>query len=119
MVDFIPVAVRNLFHRPATRNYPFVRRAPYAGARGHIDMEINGCIFCGLCARRCPVGALEVSRPQKTWSINRFRCIVCGDCVRTCPKKCLSMGAAYTAPAPQKSVDTFHPQEEPAEKPHA
>lgn len=112
MLDFIPVALKNLFHRPATRNYPTVKRAPYQGTRGHIQIDISACIYCGLCMRRCPTGALKVDRKEKYWSINRFRCIMCGDCTSCCPKKCLSTAEQYTAPASYKSVDIFRVESE-------
>ena len=119
MFDFVPSALRNLIHRPATRLYPKVVRKPFAGARGHIEIAIESCIFCGMCSRRCPVGALKVDRAQRTWVIDRFHCVMCGECVSCCPKKCLASGEQYTPPAGQKTKDAFVlevPAQEPQKK---
>lgn len=108
MFDFIPVVFQNLFHRPATRRYPAVVREPYPGAKGHVAIRIDDCIFCGMCMRRCPTGAIRVVRAETSWSIDRFRCVCCNACVEGCPKKCLTMDAHRTPVATQKLPDVFH-----------
>lgn len=82
---------KNLIHRPATRLYPFVRRTRPAGTRGRLQIEIDKCIFCGICQKRCPSDALTVVREPKSWTLDPYKCIVCGYCVEACPKKCLNM----------------------------
>lgn len=117
MFDFITVALKNCFSRPATRNYPKTKRAPFENQRGHIDINLPSCIYCGMCGRKCPIKAISVSRPDKEWSIDRFKCIMCGECVKTCPKKCLSFGSEYTPPAHEKTVDRFKLPEGPSAEP--
>lgn len=107
MLDFITVALKNLFSKPATRNYPFEKRAPYDRQRGHIKIDIDSCIFCGMCGRKCPVEAIKVDRQNRTWTIDRFKCIMCLACSESCPKKCLDVGAEYTAPSAVKNADTY------------
>ena len=89
---------KNLGRKPATRRYPFETREVPAGARGHLDIDIEKCIFCGICQKRCPAQALSVSRPAKSWSVNHYACIVCGYCVDACPKKCLLMRTEHFKP---------------------
>ena len=119
MLDFIPVVLKNFFSKPATRNYPFVKRAPYDKQKGHIGIDVDTCIFCGMCGRKCPVGAIKVDRAQRSWSIDRFKCIMCGACSESCPKKCLDIASEYTAPANVKSSDTFIGKPAPAPAPKA
>ena len=90
----IPMARRslaNLFSRAATRLYPIEVRPPFAGARGHVDVDIQKCVFCGLCARRCPAVAIEVSKEKRLFSIEHLRCVACGVCVDVCNKESLTM----------------------------
>lgn len=105
MFEFFPVIMKNAFKSPATRLYPFVVRSPYDKQRGHVTIDAETCIACGMCARKCPANAIEVKRAEKQWSINRFKCIVCGFCVEACPKKCLHMDPLYTSPAGKRSVE--------------
>ena len=72
-----------------------------------MEIDIDTCILCGLCSRKCPTGAITVNRAEKTWRIEAFDCIQCGCCVETCPKKCLTMKNAYTRPGAEKTSDTF------------
>ena len=81
----------NLVKGPVTRNYPAKVRDPFPGERGKLVIDEKSCIFCGMCAKKCPANALIVTRQPKEWKFERFRCIICGACVEACPKKCLSM----------------------------
>lgn len=95
----------SIFKKPETIQYPAQTRFVPEGLKGHIVNDIDVCILCGICMKRCPTGAIEVDKPAGTWSINRFRCVQCGSCVRECPKHCLRMDPAYTPPATKKSID--------------
>ena len=66
-------------------------------ARGRIIIDIEACIFCGLCSRRCPTDAITVRKENRQWSIDRLYCITCGSCVEVCPKKCLQMNNHYSS----------------------
>ena len=95
---FTRTALKNLFSPPVTRPYPEQPREYPERTRGHVEIDIDTCILCGLCSRKCPTGAITVNRAEKTWKIERFGCIQCGCCVETCPKKCLTM-KKYLYPA--------------------
>lgn len=120
LFSFTKTELRNLFSKPATRPYPREPRKYPARTRGHIENDIDACILCGLCARKCPTGAIKVDRAGKTWSISRFSCIQCGACVESCPKKSLSMNQSYTQPGAEKTTDVEVKPETPvAAKPAA
>ncbi|MDA8124089.1 MAG: 4Fe-4S binding protein [Deltaproteobacteria bacterium] len=89
--------LRSLFGKPATLMYPVVQREYVQGNRGHIEIAIEDCIFCGLCQRKCPTDAITVDRAEKLWEIQRLRCISCSSCTEACPKKCLAMKSGYSA----------------------
>jgi ech hydrogenase subunit F len=130
--------LKSLASRPATRLYPYAKREPFARTRGRIAIEIDACIHCGICMRRCPTQAIDVDKAALTWGIERLRCIQCNSCVELCPTKCLSMetampdatfGSDYVqstakpkppkpAPAP-KAEAAAAPAPAPAEKPDA
>ena len=47
------------------------------------------CVYCTICAKKCPVGALTVDRAAKTWTLDEDLCVGCGTCAEACPKKCI------------------------------
>ena len=98
MSSLIIRTLLRIFQRPATRAYPFTAREPFADARGHITMDPDVCVYCGICQKRCPANAILVSRKPNRWTLNPHACIVCGDCVTACPKHCIRMQAAHRKP---------------------
>jgi formate hydrogenlyase subunit 6/NADH:ubiquinone oxidoreductase subunit I len=105
--------LRSLRRKPATLMYPVVPREWKERTRGHIAIDMDVCILCGICGKKCPTDAITVDRDAKTWSIKRMQCIQCSCCVEVCPKSCLVNEATYTTPAVYKIVDTFEKPEEP------
>ncbi len=93
------LALKWAFTKPPTTRYPFEPRNPLAGARGSLVFTRDNCVYCNICARKCPTGALVVNRAQKKWIIDRLRCITCGYCVEACPKKSLAMAGNHAGPA--------------------
>ena len=47
------------------------------------------CVYCTICARKCPVQALSVDRKEKTWVLDEEKCVGCGTCAEACPKKAI------------------------------
>jgi formate hydrogenlyase subunit 6/NADH:ubiquinone oxidoreductase subunit I len=108
----------SLFKKPATLMYPVIPRKWQERTRGHIDIVIEDCILCGICARKCPTKAIAVAKEAKSWTIHRMQCIQCSCCVELCPKKCLVNKHEYTTPSTEKLVDSFvKPAVEPAAAP--
>jgi formate hydrogenlyase subunit 6/NADH:ubiquinone oxidoreductase subunit I len=95
MFDMIGNIFKNMASKPATRQYPKEKRVPFKDARGHISINIDNCIFCGICSRKCPSNAITVNRNDKTWEINPYKCIICNECVGSCPKKCVVSNVDY------------------------
>ncbi len=111
-VSFAKVISRSVLSRPATRLYPFEKRPFFKATRGAVSIDMDKCILCGICQKRCPTGAITVTKAAKNWQINRLRCISCAACVDACPKKCLWLQTAYSPAVVQKGDDdTFHQQD--------
>ena len=62
----------NLVKGPVTRNYPAEVRDPFPGERGKLVIDEKACIFCGMCAKKCPANALTVTRQPKEWKFDVF-----------------------------------------------
>jgi ech hydrogenase subunit F len=84
-------SLRNLVSRPATRRYPFEVRAPFPGARGTLEFDLDTCVFCNICARRCPAAAITCVREDRYFAIEQLTCIACGVCVEVCNKNSLRL----------------------------
>lgn len=53
------------------------------------EADSGSCRVCGLCAQRCPVGAVRIKDGKS--SLREERCIGCGLCVSTCPDQVRSL----------------------------
>jgi len=99
------LALRWAVRKPPTSRYPFEPRKALAGSRGRLVFAKGNCVYCTVCAKKCPTGALVVDRAKKQWAIDRLRCITCGYCVEVCPKKCLLLSSSHDAPAVTKDLE--------------
>jgi len=99
------LALKWALAKPPTSRYPFEARRTLPGSRGQLVFTRDTCVFCTVCAKKCPTGALTVNRAQKKWAIDRLRCITCGYCVEACPKKSLALTVTHTAPTVTKDLE--------------
>ena len=78
--DTVPVQV------PGNKPYKELKPSAF-----HPAADEN-CIKCGICAEKCPLGAIPVDEPNKT---NNDLCINCMRCVETCPVSCRTLPDAF------------------------
>jgi NAD(P)H-quinone oxidoreductase subunit I len=87
---------RSLFRRPATRQYPFERKAAPARLRGKLHWDAEKCTGCQLCVKDCPAQAIEVvmmDKADKRFAVRYHldRCTYCSQCVISCRPGALVM----------------------------
>ncbi len=88
--------LRSLFRRPATRQYPFVRKDAPERLRGKLQWDPEKCTGCLLCVKDCPAEAIEVIMVDKENKrfVMRYhldRCTFCSQCVVSCRAGALAM----------------------------
>jgi polyferredoxin len=54
-----------------------------------LAFDSHRCVSCGLCAKECPVLALQM-KDDGQLSYQRAACITCGQCIHLCPKRALT-----------------------------
>ena len=69
----------------------------------HAVVDVNACNGCGICAKRCQVGAVSVAEKKQPAVVNLDRCIGCGLCVPTCPQKAMSLQQRPTEVKPPET----------------
>lgn len=48
-----------------------------------------GCFKCGMCAKKCPEGCIDVSSGIPV--VDYSKCTSCGECIKACPDKVLTL----------------------------
>ena len=64
----------------------YERTEDYARARLHADGRCQGC---GLCARTCPVGAIQIEDNRPSFDNS---CALCIRCLHNCPQQAIQIG---------------------------
>lgn len=76
----VPTAAARLFY---ALEYDAMRKT------SHFKVE-NSCVGCGLCAKNCPVSAIEMRDKKPVWV--KDRCVMCLSCLHHCPKFSIQYG---------------------------
>lgn len=81
--------------------------------RYQLDVEMDDCIVCDLCAKICPVDCIDIESIKATeaigqtsdgttkrlyaakFDIDMAKCMYCGLCTVVCPTECITMTNKY------------------------
>lgn len=106
---FLGFAIKDLFSKPSTERYPFVKKEAPEGYRGKIVFHPDRCIACGMCIRVCSPGAITMIRGEKTSEGEKITmefhlnsCTFCQMCADFCPRKSIELTREYSMVATNK-----------------
>jgi NADH-quinone oxidoreductase subunit I len=106
-------ALDQVFSKPATGKYPFVKPKLAENFRGQPEFDFSTCIGCGLCSRDCPAKAIEMvsTDGKKLPQLNLSKCVFCYQCAETCPKKAIKTSESYELATTDKSTLVVKPKQ--------
>ena len=96
-----------------TLQYPHQKLPIPEVGRYQLDVVIDDCIVCDLCAKICPVDCIEIESIKATeaigktsdgsvkrlyaakFDIDMAKCMYCGLCTTVCPTECITMTNQY------------------------
>lgn len=96
-----------------TIQYPHQKLPTPEVGRYQLDVEMDDCIVCDLCAKVCPVNCIDIEAIKATeaigqtsdgttkrlyaakFDIDMAKCMYCGLCTIVCPTECIVMTNQY------------------------
>ncbi|MDB5135877.1 MAG: 4Fe-4S dicluster protein [Mucilaginibacter sp.] len=112
----ISVSDENYFKRLEGTNtiqYPAQKLPVPEVGRYQLEVEMDDCIVCDLCAKICPVDCIDIEAIKATeaigqtsdgttkrlyaakFDIDMAKCMYCGLCTIVCPTECITMTNQY------------------------
>lgn len=75
-----------------------------------IPLTNNQCIFCKLCAKKCPAQAIPMDKPNETIL---GKCILCARCIQICPQKARSLPIPFQEKVFTMLQNVYDPKKQP------
>ncbi|MBE7177447.1 MAG: 4Fe-4S dicluster domain-containing protein [Mucilaginibacter polytrichastri] len=118
----VPVKANNYFAQREGLNtiqYPREKLPVPETGRYQLDVEMDDCIVCDLCAKICPVNCIDIQSIKATgpigqtsdgttkrlyaekFEIDMAKCMYCGLCTTVCPTECIVMTNQYDKSVPE------------------
>ena len=107
MPKMLKEVLKNLFSKPATVNYPFVKPKPVPGTRGALIWDMQRCDHCQDCERVCPSMAIKVYPEEKKIEYQPFKCLFCYLCIDNCMQDAIIGSDIVCAPEYEKKVEVY------------
>jgi len=114
--EILPASNANYFKQLEGTNtiqYPHQKLPVPEVGRYQLDVEMDDCIVCDLCAKVCPVDCIDIEAIKATeaigqtsdgttkrlyaakFDIDMAKCMYCGLCTVVCPTECIVMTNQY------------------------
>ena len=114
--EVLPASDGNYFKQLEGTNtiqYPHQQLPVPEVGRYQLDVEMDDCIVCDLCAKVCPVNCIDIEAIKATeaigqtsdgttkrlyaakFDIDMAKCMYCGLCTIVCPTECITMTNQY------------------------
>jgi NADH-quinone oxidoreductase subunit I len=114
--EILPASDDNYFKQMEGTNtiqYPSQKLPIPEVGRYQLDVEMDDCIVCDLCAKVCPVDCIDIEAIKATeaigqtsdgttkrlyaakFDIDMAKCMYCGLCTIVCPTECIVMTNQY------------------------
>lgn len=114
--NVLPASDNNYFKQLEGTNtiqYPHQKLPIPEVGRYQLDVEMDDCIVCDLCAKVCPVNCIDIEAIKATeaigqtsdgttkrlyaakFDIDMAKCMYCGLCTIVCPTECIVMTNQY------------------------
>lgn len=104
LIKGLSVTLRRCFSKPNTVQYPEEKLPVVPLFRGGaIELELEKCIACGLCAIACPNNAIELATEKneagKKVMVRYIHhlpvCLYCNFCIEACPTRAIRWSQNY------------------------
>ena len=111
---YVREALTQVFSKPSTEKYPFVKKEAPENYRGRIKFHTDRCINCGMCVRVCsPQAIVRTVEKQDdgdlvTMEFHMDSCTFCQMCADFCTKNAIELTPDYemVATDPKDLVET-------------
>ena len=77
-------------------------------ANFYATVDRDACESCGVCVKRCQVGAMSIAGRKQPARVDRNRCIGCGICVPACPARSISLTKKPAVVRPPRTREDLH-----------
>ena len=99
---FLKEAVRNLFSKPSTENFPAVNVEAKPNYRGRISYDAEKCVNCGACVKVCSPDAITRTyedlgdkKERVTYRFDLTSCTFCATCQDFCSTGAIRLTEDY------------------------